>query len=375
MRNRLILLPYLILIFLIAFYGFRRPYYNWDMLPYMAVVIGYDHNAPNYVHDTVYDIIKKQLPDLAYNQLIDGGLEFRKRMAGNSNEFYKQMPFYMVKPLYTRIVYFIYKAGVPLIQATILPSFAGYFLMGFLLIFWIKRYMQLYLALAISTLTMLSAPMWDIVRNSSPDCLSAFLLLSAMFVILERKPIVLAFIFLLLSIFARLDNVIPSFFIISILTFSNKWDHRIPLKKYVLMLLIVSLCFLSISLNTRQFGWNILYYPTFVKSLNLSYSIHPVLLLKDYLALSISHIMTGLFFSNLLLFIVLALLTFIGNASFQFRSLSFDQLFLCTIIVIMIVRFVLEPVIADRFFVAYYLCILVLLIRKLQRKINISNTV
>jgi hypothetical protein len=375
MRNRLVLLAYLIFIFLIALYAFKRPYYNWDMLPYMAVVIGYDHKDPNFVHDTVYEIVKKQLPALTYNQLMDGGLEFRKSVAKNSNEFYAQMPFYSVKPLYTGMLYFFYKAGVPLIQATILPSFIAYVLIGFLLIFWIKRYMQFYLALTISSFTMLSAPMWDIVRNSSPDCLSAFLLLSAMYFILERKSLVLAFLFLLLSIFARLDNLIPSIFFISLLTFSNNSVYKVSAKKYLLMILFISLCYLGITFTNHQPGWNILYYPTFLKSLNLTYSHPSEIHLNDYLALSISHIMTGLFFSHLLLFLVLALLTLVGKPPLQFRKLSFDQLFLCTIIAIMIVRFVLDPVIADRFYVAYYLCILILLIRTPQRKIDISGTV
>jgi hypothetical protein len=341
----------------------------------MAVVIGYDHNDPNFVHDTVYDIIKKQLPASVYNQLQDGGLEFRKRMAGNSKEFQMQMPFYAVKPLYTGIVYLVYKAGIPLIQATIVPSFIGYFLIGFLLILWILRYMQFYLALTTSTFMMLSAPMWDIVRNSSPDCLSAFLLLGAMYFILERKSILAAFVFFLLSIFARLDNVIPSFFFISLLTFSNKWSPKIPLKKYAMMLIFISLCYFGITLNIRQFGWSVLYYPTFLKSLNLSYSFHAEFHLREYLALSISHIMTGLFFSNFLLFMVMALLAFAEKTIFQFRKLSFNQLFLCVMIGIIIVRFVLEPVIADRFYIAYYLCILILLIKKLQLKTNISSTV
>jgi hypothetical protein len=250
MRNKLILVLYFIFIFFIASYAFKRPSYNWDMLAYMAVVIGYDHNDPNFVHDTVYDIAHRQF----------------------------------------------------------------------------------LLALTVSLLIMLSAPMWDVVRCSSPDCLSAFLLFSAMYFVLERRSLV------------------------------------------VVMLLFIVFSYLYITLSARQFGWNILYYPTFIKSLNLSYSFHPEFHLKDYLALSISHIMTGLFYSNLLLFLALSGLIFIGRSPLQFRRLSFDQLFVSIIIVTIIVRFVLQPVIADRFYIAYYLCILVLLIRRLYRAINISST-
>src|SRR5579859_2496626 len=136
MRNRLIFIAYLTLIFLLALYAFKRPQYNWDMLPYMAVAIGYQDNNPDFVHDTIYDIARHQLPAPAYNQLIDGGLEYRRKMTANAGEFHRQMPFYTVKPLYTWLVYFIYKLGVPLIQATILPSLIGYLLIGALLILW-----------------------------------------------------------------------------------------------------------------------------------------------------------------------------------------------------------------------------------------------
>src|SRR5579863_6561366 len=162
MRNRILFSLYLISIFLAGFYAFKRPYYNWDMLGYMAVVLGYENNDAAFVHSTVYGIAKQQLPFAAYNQLIDGGLEFRKRVAANSNEFYKQMPFYAVKPLYTGLVFLFYKAGCPLIQATILPSLIGYFLIGVLLVYWLRMYLQFPLALAVSFLTLLSAPIWDV---------------------------------------------------------------------------------------------------------------------------------------------------------------------------------------------------------------------
>lgn len=366
MRNRIVLFLYLVFVFFTALYAFKRPYYNWDMLAYMAVVTGYDHSEPGMIHDTVYAIARRQLPAATYNQLIDGGLEFRKRVAEDPAEFYRQMPFYTVKPLYTWLVYLMYKAGAPLVQATILPSFLSYFLIGSLLVFWIRKYLPFMLAIAVSALAMVSAPMWDVVRCSSPDCLSALLLLSAMYFVLEKKSLVGVFVFLLLSILARLDNAIPAVFILSLLAVSNKWETGITLKKYLMMLLAISCACLFISFNARQPGWSIFYYPTFLKSLNLSYSLHPEFHGKDYISLVISHFMTGLFFSNLVLFLILASLTFVGRPNFRFRDMAFDQLFVLVILAILLVRFVLEPVIADRFYIAYYLCILILLIRRLH---------
>lgn len=372
MRNTIWLSLYLISIFLAGLYAFKRPYYNWDMIAYMAVVVGYDHPDPNYVHDTVYDIAKQQIPGSTYRLLIDGGIEFRKRMVENSNEFYRQMPFYTVKPLYTRFIYLIYKTGVPLIQATVLPSLIGYLLIGILLIRWIKRYLKFPYAILFCLLTMLSAPMWDIARSSTPDCLSAFLVLSAMYFVLEIKSMTLTFIFLFFSILCRLDNVIPAVMIISLLAFSNKWEYKLSVKKYSMMLLLISITYLFITLSTRHFGWNILYYPTFLKSLNLSYTFQPQFHFSDYIALGISQIMTGLFFSHFLLFMVLALLSFTGKSTPTLRTLDFEQLFLCTVIAIMFIRFVLQPVSSDRFYIAYYLVILILLVKRFYHPVNIS---
>ena len=373
MRNKFFLILYLFFILLIALYAFKKPDYNWDMLAYMAVVIGYDHNDINFVHDTVYNIARQQLPASVYNQLTDTGNTYRKKMAENADEFHQQMPFYTVKPLYTRLVYFIYKGGVPLVPATLLPSFIGYLLIGWLLIFWIKKYMQFFLALAVGIFIQLSPPIWNIARYSTPDCLSTFLLLGAMYFVIERRSLLFAFVFMILSIFARVDNAIPSFFLLSLLAFSNKWEPKISVRKYLLMLLFIAFSYLCITLNTLGYGWDIFYYTSLVKSFNLSHAVHHEFILKDYIALSIAQIMAGLFYSNLFLFMALALLVFIGRQPFRFSNLSFDQLFVCTIIVSIIVRFVLQPVISDRNYVAYYICIFILLIRSLNRTMDIPR--
>ena len=374
MKNKILLFLYVTAIFLAGLYALKKPLYNWDMMAYMAIVVGYDHPDPNQIHDTVYHIVKQQLPAEVSSQLTDGGIEFRKRMAENSNEFYRQMPFYSVKPLYTGLIYIFYKTGIPLIEATVLPSFMGYLLIGLLLIFWIKRYLEFPIAAAFCLLIMFSGPMWEIARCSTPDCLSTFLLLSALFCILEIKSLGFAFLWLLFSITGRLDNVIPAFFIISLLTFSKKCGFRICLNKYFLLLLSLTICCLGVAWNTRHFGWSVLYYPTFLKSLNSSYSFQAQFHLHTYMALAISQIMTGLYFSHFILFMALAVLAFKGKSHFPFQNLDFEQLFLCTLMAILITRFILQPVLSDRLYMGYYLAILILLVKRFYEPVNIRRT-
>ena len=373
MKNKILLSLYVAAIFLAGLYAFKKPLYNWDMIAYMGITVGYGHADPNYIHDTVYNIVKQQLPGPVSNQLTDGGIEFRKRMAENPNEFYQQMPFYSVKPLYTGFIYAFYKIGIPLIQATVLPSLIGYLFIGLLLISWIKRYLEMPIALAFCLLIMFSAPMWELARSFTPDCLSTFLLLCALYCILETKSLGFAFMWMIFSITGRLDNVIPAFFIISLITFSNKSGFKISINKYFLMLFTMVICCLCVVWNTHPFGWSVLYYPTFLKSLNSSYTFQSQFHLHSYMALAISQIMTGLFFSHFTLFMALAVLAFKGKSSFPFRYLDFEQLFLCTLTVIVIVRFILQPVMSDRLYVAFYLAILILLVKRFYGPVKFAE--
>jgi len=276
---------YFVCILLVGFYAYKKPYYNWGALPYMAVVLSYDNDDPKFIHDTIYQIARQKIPSETYNQIADTSMNYKKRMLQNENDFYNLLPFYVVKPLYTGLIYLFYKSGISLLKATVLPSVVAYVLIGLLLLIWVKIYLQLFFAFLSCILIMLFAPMLEVVKTSSPDCLATFLLLTALYFIIERKSLLIAFFFLLLSVFARLDNIIPCVFILSLLAFTDKWKEKIPMKKYFSVLLILTDSYFVITANALKFGWSLLYYPSFAKHLNLSYEAHAAFSFKDYFIL------------------------------------------------------------------------------------------
>ncbi len=358
---------YFLCILSVGFYAYEKPYYNWDALPYMGVVLSYENDNPKFIHDTVYKIAKQQTPSAIYYQLIDSSNNYRKKMKENAVDFYNEFPFYVIKPLYTGMIYLFYKSGFSLLKATIVPSVIAYILIGILLFIWLKTYLQFYFAFIASLLIMLSAPLLNILRSSSSDCLATFLLLASLYYIIERKSLLIAFLFLLLSVFARLDNIIPCFFILSLLAFTDKWKEKIPLKKYLLMLLILTGSYFLITSNALRYGWSLLYYPSFAQHLNISHEAAAVFSIKDYFILFYSHIISSFFFSDFILFMLLALIVFIDRFPFQFRHASFEQLLLLVIILSIVARITLQPLIDDRFYIAYYLCIIILLMKKVVR--------
>jgi hypothetical protein len=211
---------------------------------------------------------------------------------------------------------------------------------------------------------MLSAPMLEVAKTSSPDCLATFLLLMVFYLLIEKKSLPWTFLFLLLSIFARLDDIIPCFFILSLLAFTNKWKQKLKIKGYILMILTMVIAYFLITSSALKYGWNLLYYPSFAKHLNISYEASANFSFKDYFILFYTHFISAFFFTHFILFILLALILFIDKFQLKYRQLTFDQSLIIVIFLSIVLRFILQPLIADRFFVVYYLLIIILLIKK-----------
>ena len=362
---------YLLSIALIGFYNFKKPLYNWDILPYMAIVLSYDHSDPALIHDSTYAIARHDFPVAVYEQLSDGGIQYRRTMASDKTAFYHQLPFYAVKPLYSGIIYFLHKMGIPLVESTLIPSWLAYILIGFLILIWIKKYLSFYYSLVICFLVMISSIMLNPLRISTPDSLSAFFVFGSVYFLIEKKLILWGLLFFILAILTRLDNFIFAFFSITIIAVTNSWHSKVSWKKYLYWLSLLAFAFFMTTTNVLRFGWSLFYYPTFFKWLNLPYSFNETFHISDYFSLALSHGMAGLYYSNIVLFFALALITLMENKTFQLRSLSLGQLLVCVMLLSMMFRFILQPVIDDRFYIGYYLCIIVLIAKEIsQRKIS-----
>jgi hypothetical protein len=357
---------YCLFIIAICFYSYKKQAYNWDMLAYMAVVLSYENNDISNVHQTVYDIAKKEIPPLAFSHLTDTSSSYKKLMAESPGEFHLQYPFYSVKPLYTGLVWLFYKAGIPLPKATVLPSLLAFFGIALLLFSWIKRYHTANFTACVSSLLMLSPPLLLASQISTPDSLSALLLLAAFFFIVEKKQPVVTAILLSVSVFARLDNILPSIFISLAIFYKESITLHISLKKYLLFLLVLIICYVLISSVILKGEWGALYYPAFFSHLNEHYDIHRSFSFTGYISLVKSQLMTGLYYSLIIPYLLLCLLFLYNPLSKKLSGYTTEQILCVASIVIIAVRFILQPAVTDRFYLAYYLTTVVFLLKRMQ---------
>jgi hypothetical protein len=345
-------------------YSLQKPAYNYDILPYMGVILSYDKTDIKIIHSEVYTIAKKEIPPLFYNRMVDPSNAYRSSVAQSPEVLRSQFPFYVVKPFYTRAAYLFYKAGICLTLATVWPSAIAYFLTGLLLFNWLKKYWPGWYACAGSSLIMLSPPVLNVAGLSTPDALSGLLLLAAVYFLAEKKSIGRTLLFLLLAVFARLDNILPAICLLSAIFFTNKWHHKISAVKIVFFFSLLLLAYFTVSGNARSFGWSILYYPAFAKQLNVSYTANSSFDFAAYLTLAKSQFTTGWYFSFISLFFFLVLFLLWDTSLSGFNSLTMEQVLAIVFALIIIVRFILQPLITDRIYVPYYLSVIVFVVKK-----------
>jgi hypothetical protein len=205
---------------------------------------------------------------------------------------------------------------------------------------------------------------------STPDLFSALLLLASFYGLIEKKSTGWICFFLLLAVFTRIDNIVPAFFIMLLLAASPERQKRFSLKKSVIFLLVLSAAYLAVAYPVVRYKWSIWYYPTFISHLDPAYDQDGAFSLTNYLAVAGNQLKNSLRGSSLFLFLTLGLIFLINSEKPFFRRPSFDQLVLLAIFAIILTRFLLQPVIADRFYIAYYIVILVLLIKRITERLS-----
>ena len=359
-------LAFLLCLLPIAIFTYKHPAYNFDMLGYMALIIRMDTHDLNEVHATTYEKARQDIPGVEYRKLTEA-LPFRKKMASDPLQFEKILPIYSVKPLYIGLCWVSYRLGFSLVASTVIPSIISYLIIGLFLLFWLRRYLRPLTAFLSGFLIMCSMFVVAIAGHSTPDCLSTLFLFVSIYFILEKRNIPLMFLFFLLSIFTRADNVITCFFIISFLAFNKKWKI-INLRQYFLMTAILGITYVFAILPVTQFGWSIFYYSQYAKHIDFSRDFNQAVTFSSYMELVYSKLITAMVSTQFTFFMFLCLLI-LGNPFSSWRKFTFDQAFLLLLLFTIFFRFLLLPDLSDRFYFGFYLVFIILLVRKLQPRI------
>ena len=269
--------------------AYHYPEYSTDGFSYMANAVAMKGASIQVIHDTVYREAMAGIPGPVFKHLTGNdpsepaweSNSFRER-AANPYRFAEFLPCFAIRPIFNQLVYVLhYLLGVGLLKATVLIPVVCYWLMGWLVLAWTWRYVATPWAALISMLLLLSPPLWDIARSTTPDALSSLIVLAAMFLLFEQRRLLPGMILLIASVYVRTDNVILVLLALAYL-YVTGLGLRASETAMLSALAVVSV--LLINHFSGDYGPKVLYYRSFVEAPIAVGEIAPSFGIHEYLA-------------------------------------------------------------------------------------------
>ncbi len=342
--KKLYLLIYLSYVLILSLSAFFKPSYTWDMIPYVAVVFSLEQPDEQAVHTITYEQIRQSIPSQTYTTLLSTDYEIE--MEANYRYFSQQLPFYQIRPLYTTLIYLVYKTGINIVTAIVIISVLSSIFMSIIILRWLLDYLDSFYAYLFSFLIIHSTGVLQIARLLTPDALSAAILIFSIYVF-TRRQVYFAGLLLVLAIFARTDNIILVVLALSYLRFFSHLNWT----GYISFILLSVLSYLSINYLANNYGWATIFHHTLIGLINNPADYHPTVTWIDYLrVLKQNGFEAFLWVNSFLIFLLCAFITI----SLKADNKIYSHLTILMILSV-VIHFLLFPApFWQRFFIAHY---------------------
>lgn len=336
MKTRIRALYFFLLIFLSAILGFY-PITNGDIPFYIASILSKQGVTDTQLWEQTKSVLAAEFPTRLF--------EFHAYNLDHADQGI--MKFYHIKPLYGWIIYGIHQLGFSYSFSILLPSLVAFFLMGMIVFHWAGTKLNPIQTMGFSLLFMLMGPILIIARMSSPDALSSLVLFTAFASLYLEKGRLSVFLFLLLSVLVRMDNIVTVMVILTGMLFwpDRGSSNKIPVSTYILTMVFSILLTAGLNALLQEHFWWIL---------DASYFASAPSYFEQWKVFIAEFCSSFLF----LLIIVLAIIH-IGRR-INFREKNYWILLIIAGIVL--VRSVVFPSLEERFFPAFYLTMLLIMV-------------
>lgn len=281
----------------------------------------------------------------------------------NSEAFRNLLHYYTIKPGYNLVVRFFHFVGFNILAATYLPSIISYFLIGCLMLVWLQKVIPSPFS-AITALVLMASPfLFTTARYSSPDMLCALLSFAGLFLIVESSMMA-GLVVLLLAITIRPDSAILFVPIVVALYKSKKVSGGAA---FVFAIVAIALTLLIIHGPYIVIGF------LFTTS-DYSTSWSTSEFIRNYGSSLVSGI-TSLLSTLMILFSIIAAATIYirKKSGYEIMTDLWSQLMLA-VVATFAIRFLLHPVVEDRFLISCYLIIMMGLCKTLGGVFGVKNT-
>jgi|GEM_PF-1814589 hypothetical protein len=306
-------LAFALILTLASLRAYRYPEYSTDGFSYMANAVAMSGASVQVIHDAVYRDAKAGIPETIFKHLtgddpaepLSERRSFRER-AMDPYRFAEFLPCFAIRPVFNLLVYVLhFKLGVGLLRSIVILPVVSYWLMGWVAWIWMERYVgSAWASLLCASLLLLSPPVWELARSTTPDALSSLTVLLALFLLLEKRVMVPGMILLVASIYVRTDNALLVLIVLAFL-YAAGFGLRM-FEAGVLAALAVASVFI-INHFAGDYGAKVLYYRSFVEAPVAVGEIVPKFGIAEYLTAlkaCLSAVLHGMYIPFLLMGVV-----------------------------------------------------------------------
>ncbi|MEW6511982.1 MAG: hypothetical protein AB1428_13605 [Bacteroidota bacterium] len=356
--RRFLTAAYVLFVAGIALVVLSRPLYNWDILPYMGLALAFENPEPITLHARTYAAARAEIPPAKFAALTDSMHAFRGKAARDPFFFREQLRLYAVKPLYVQAVRLCAAVGIPLTRATVMPSALSYVVLCLLLLVWIARIMPGLSGIVVSGTLAVLPFLLEAAGSSTPDLLCGLLLLSGTYMLMERERVSMGLALLTGGVLSRLDAVLFAVAIVGYVAAYRK-ARRTTCVIWGAAMIAGIAGFMGLErIDPGRFI-------TFLSSAELTAGTAGAGLLSGYWV-TLTNGLRSLTLSALAPVVFVAVCTlYIRVSGKPARRLDPSSVLLLVILAHVFVRFLLHPVVEDRFLIANYLVVAILFLKTL----------
>ncbi|MES2761915.1 MAG: hypothetical protein V4677_06900 [Bacteroidota bacterium] len=341
-------------------YAKKNAYYDLDIVMYSACALESESMSHQQLHDSSYNLAKQELGEAIFKNMTDSAKYYRNSIYKSAKNFYSQLPFYKVKPLYVGILKLANSFGVsPVIFSTYINLLA-YLGIGIALLYYFILFIGFYKGWLISLCMILLPMVLDTIKNNTPDMLASFFIIIGVMLLLANNRLYrnIAVVVFCLSVFIRTESIIFATTFCAIAFYYKLEEYS---RKYLAILFSTSiLCYLFVSLYYHAYPWTLLYKHSFLGYIPDLKNADVSLSLNGYIH-GLRFIPNTVFYSDFFLILLFLVLPFLLYARAYWKS----KLFVVAqaLLISVMIRVILFPDLSIRFYTGIFIISVVLFFR------------
>lgn len=319
------------------------PKYNWDMIPYLALILDDGHMDETQLHEKTFSLVRESIPPEDWVRLTESS-SYRKRQASDPAAFASMLPFYRVKIGY---VYTLKLFGLifdPIVS--ILVSSGLFASLSVISILAFLRSIKAAEASLVIIPVAILAGAFDVSRSSIPDSMFSFLIISSIYLCFSNKYLYSSMI-LALSTAIRPESIILIFSISACMMLARRQSYH-----YVFALVASVLVYSFISSHTEHPGWWTHFYFSNVEMQETMSDFKPNFDVFVYIAALTSGVAKALIFLNWPHLIMLLLIILVLGGYYNYWK-SDGGLIISAIAMFIVIRIFIVPFPEERYYFPY----------------------